>query len=109
VGPTVAVTVANAQRIHISAHKYMGSGGGASGLDTTICHQPALGGAVTILNLGMWGGSVPANTRIPWGATAVISGLAAGSYNVGLCARSGVPANWNSNEWGFTSALVFQP
>jgi hypothetical protein len=112
VGPTVAVTVANGQRVYVSANKYMGSSagagaGGVGGLDTAICIQPQGGGALQNFNIWMGGGSVPANTRVPWGASVVWTGV--GSWNTGLCARSSAPANWNYNEWGYTSALVFQP
>lgn len=102
------MTVAAGQRVHVSSHKYMGSTVGANGLDTAVCTQPSGGGALTTQGGAMFGGQVPANTRIPWGITAVLT-LAAGSYNTGLCARSAAPANWNSNEFGYTSALVFQP
>ncbi|MCX4246715.1 hypothetical protein [Paraliomyxa miuraensis] len=109
VGQTVNVTVAVGQRIHVTSHKYMGSSVDATGLGTGICYQVQGGGGAPILQGGaMLGGQVSANTRIAWGASAVIQ-PAAGTYTVGLCASSGVPANWNLNEWGYTSALVFQP
>ncbi len=108
VAPTVLVTVANGQRVHVSSHKYMGSTVGANNLETGICTQPQGGGALTLVGDGMLGGQVSANNRISWGLTAVIT-PAAGSYNTGLCVRVSAPANWNSNEWGYTSALVFRP
>jgi hypothetical protein len=33
--------------------------------------------------------------------------LPPGQYQVGMCGTGG--ANWTSNEWGATSALVFTP
>ena len=107
--PTVTVTVATGQRVHVSSHKYMGAGiFGASDLDTAVCYQSTGGGALVIVGAEMLDGQVPGSTRIPWGITAIIT-PAAGTYNTGLCARSSAPGNWNNNEWGYTSAMVFQP
>ena len=39
------------------------------------------------------------------GLSANVSGLAAGDYTVGLCGTGST--NWNYNEWGYTTALVF--
>ena len=33
----------------------------------------------------------------------------AGTFEVGLCGISGDAANWNSNEFGYTSAFVANP
>ena len=46
------------------------------------------------------------NQRQIFSIGAVITGLAAGTYNVGMCGSSSVPANWNSNEYSYTSAMV---
>ena len=107
VGPTVTVTVANEQRVHLSAHKFMGSTTGASELNTYACYQLTSGGTLTPVGGGMWGGQVPAGTRLQWGISAVLT-LAPGTYTAGMCARASTPADWDSNEWGYASALVFQ-
>jgi hypothetical protein len=39
--------------------------------------------------------------------TAILTGLAPGTYTVGLCGFAFDPAGWVSNESGSTSALVF--
>jgi hypothetical protein len=106
VGPTVNVTVAAGQRIHVTSHKYMGSSTGASGLDLFVCTQQGAD-PIASAGSGMFNGSVPAGTRIAWGISGVLTPVA-GTYTVGMCARSPTPANWNSNEFGYTSALVFQ-
>lgn len=35
-----------------------------------------------------------------------ITGLSAGTYGVGLCGYSADFANWNSNDYSYTSAIV---
>jgi hypothetical protein len=40
------------------------------------------------------------------GLTWDIANLASGTYQVGLCGSSSSAAAWNTNEWGYTTALV---
>jgi hypothetical protein len=47
---------------------------------------------------------VQQNTRIPFGLSAVLT--VAGTWDVGLCGDANNDANWNSNEWGYTSVIV---
>jgi hypothetical protein len=109
--PTATVTVAAGQRVFVTSDKALGSTAtnGATSLNLAICRQAS--GATTPTSVGSWsyGLRVPQNTRVLYGLTAVISSLAAGTYQVGLCGSSTDATNWNSNEWGYTSALVFQP
>jgi hypothetical protein len=52
---------------------------------------------------------VPANIRTTFVQAGIATGLAAGTYQVGVCGKadSGQGANWNNNEFGFVTALVF--
>ena len=43
------------------------------------------------------------------GLSGYITGLAAGSWQVGLRGYSGDFANWNNNEFGNNTALVYRP
>jgi hypothetical protein len=105
-GPTASVVVGANQKVFVDSSKALGAfGTPASGLNLYICYQLG-GGAVTTVGGGSLGQQVPANTRILFSLSAVITGLAAGTYNVGLCGNAAVPANWTNNEWGYTSALV---
>ena len=56
---------------------------------------------------GIFGNKVAANTRVIMGMSAVIQGLAPGNYEVGLVGSSSDYVNWNSNEWGYTTAVVY--
>jgi hypothetical protein len=63
----------------------------------------------------LWEGSsslpnlrVPMNTRTTFGHTAILSGLPAGTYQVGLCGTVFAASNkWNANGEGATTAIVF--
>lgn len=103
------VSVASGQVVHVTSHKAMGTtaAGGALGLNLYICYR-ASGSTATpnTVGLGSFGNRVPQNTRITFGLSATITGLS-GTYQVGLCGHPSGDANWNSNEWSYTTALVY--
>lgn len=106
--PTVQVTISAAnQRVHITSSKALGSSaaGGAQDLDLWICTQLGAGAIVT-QGQAVFDLRVAQNTRHLFTLSWVASGLANGTYNVGLCGSSGNAVNWNSNEFGYTSAIV---
>ena len=101
------VTVTTGQDIFVMSSKALGASGvAATDLDLWICHQPAAGGALTQIGAAILDLRADANTRQIYSLSAVIFNLAAGTYNVGLCGTSSSPY-WNSNEYSYTSALVF--
>jgi len=107
IGPTLSITIGSGQRIVANASKALGStaAGGAGGLNIYICTKTATGPIVAIGG-GMFGLSVPQNIRQVFSMSAIAGPLAAETYEVGLCGLAGAPANWNSNEFGYVSALV---
>ncbi len=108
ISPTVTVTIAAGQKILAWADKALGAGAtAASGLNLYMCYQStAVGSTIQIFGGGSLGHAVPINTRIMFGINAYMTGIGAGTYNVGMCGSSGVPANWSNNEWGYVSAVV---
>lgn len=80
--------------------------GGATGLNLYICYRP-LSGTIATIGLGVFDLRTQQNTRNLYGLSAVTPALAAGTYELGLCGSSSNGANWNSNEWGYVSATVF--
>ena len=112
-GPTVSVTIAAGNRIAVVGTAALGStvAGGGTMSRFSACHQPSGGGAL-VDNDGDWFASVRVaqNTRVPMTASQRISGLAAGTYNVGLCYQmtAGQPAGWNTNDWVTTYVFVTQ-
>jgi hypothetical protein len=106
---TVDVPSANARVLVVSTN---GFGAGSSGgqlnqLNLAICHQaegasaPVKAGGTSGSILGL---SLPANTRVPMGMSYILQ-VPAGKYQVGLCGTGG--PGWTNNDWGTTTALVF--
>lgn len=109
VSATVSVTITSpGQKILVTSHKAFGStvAGGAAGLNLFIGYQPT-GGSIATVGEGVFGNQVPQNTRVTMGLSGVITGLAAGTYVVGLVGVASAPANWNSNEYSYTTAVVY--
>ena len=110
IGPTVNVTLAAGQRAHMVMNKSLGStaAGGAQDLDIYPCYQNIAAGALTTQLGGIFDLRIAQNQRILFDMNYVFSGLAAGTYTIGMCGFSATnAANWNNNEWGYISALVF--
>lgn len=107
--PAITVTITAGQKILVTANKAFGStaAGGAASLALYIGYRVAgSGDTPEVVGGGIFGNRVPQNTRIPMGLSAVISGLAAGSYEVGMVGTDNGNGNWNSNEWAYVSVLV---
>ena len=79
----------------------------AQDLDVWICYQEG-DGAVLTVGTGVFDLRAAANTRQLVSLSAALTGLAPGTYKVGLCGKSGDASNWNSNEFSYTTALVTQ-
>lgn len=110
IGPTVTIIVAAGQRVHVTASKSLGStaAGGAQNLFLDVCYRANGSSAPpTVTGGGVYGLRVAQNTRALQTLSAVIANLPAGTYNVGLCAESIDAANWNSNEYGYVSYLLY--
>ncbi len=107
--PTVTLTVAANQKIFAVSNKALGStvAGGGVGLNLAMCYQSTAAGS-TIQTVGgaVLGLKVPQNARLLFDMNADITGLTAGSYNVGLCGYSSNAASWNDQEYGYTTAFV---
>jgi hypothetical protein len=107
-GAPVQVTVASAtQRVAVIANNAFGTGSlAAAGLNLYICYQQLPGGAITSVGNGELGLQLPPNTRVPMGLSKVLQLAGGFQYNVGMCGTGG--ANWTNNDWGTTTALVFE-
>jgi collagen triple helix repeat protein len=110
--PPVTVTIASGQSVFVQASKAFGSTAptGAASLDLFICHRPS--GSVnppTTVGAGISDNRVPQNTRVAMGLSGVITGLAVGNHEVGMCGDDDGNGGWNFNENGYTSAIVIKP
>jgi hypothetical protein len=111
VAPTATVSVTStSQKVLVTSTRIFGTTvtGGADGLYLAVCYANVADGM-------LWEGStslpnlrVPINTRVTLGHTAVLTGLSAGTYRVGLCGTVFAATNkWNANGEGATTAIVF--
>jgi hypothetical protein len=111
ISPTVQVCVSPGQKILVTATATLGSTaeGGARGLKLLVCYARGDKPSTTLNWPG--GGAenlqVAKNTRQTFTLTYVLSGLS-GTQQVGLCGfvQDAPPANWNSNDVGYVSAVV---
>jgi hypothetical protein len=108
--PTVTITEPG-QKIFVVSNKAFGSAnaGGADDLDLAIGYRATgSSGAPNLIGGGVLNNQIQQNDRIVMGLSGIISGLAPGTYQVGLAAKSTDAANWNSNEYSYTTAIVIQ-
>lgn len=110
IGPTVTVTVTGpTQKIAVTANRALGSSvaGGASGLALFICAKStAAGSSIGAYGDAIAGVTVTSGNRVPMGLSWGISGLTAGTYQVGMCGIASNPTAWNFNEYGYVHAIV---
>ena len=79
--------------------------GGASGLRLWICYRVSgSGGTATTVGLGIFDTEVAQNTRTPITMTGIISGLAANTYEVGVCGHTGGSAARSSSVSGMNAS-----
>jgi hypothetical protein len=107
IGPTVQVTVAAGQSVYVNATKALGTttAGGSGQLYLWVCYQTGAA-AIQQVGGGILGLQTSANNRNIYAINFDIPMLPAGTYTVGMCGYATTPANWNSNEYGYLTALV---
>ncbi|MCC6819438.1 MAG: hypothetical protein IT579_01800 [Verrucomicrobia subdivision 3 bacterium] len=105
--PPTTVTLTRPGRIQVTSHCAFGSSvaGGAHNLNLQIAYRPS-GGATTTVGGGVLGLTAAQNQRHLYGLSGLTPLLGAGTYDVGL-AGSSSSANWNNNEWCYTTAVVY--
>ena len=105
---TVAVT-GPTQKVVMVAEQAFGSfaAGGANSLNIYPCSRNTIAGSTTNpMGGGMFGLTAAQNSRHVYSVSGMFTNLTAGTYQVGMCGNSGNFANWNNNEWGYTTAMV---
>lgn len=106
----VAVTITStSQNVYITSSKALGSSltGGASGLNLYMAYNTT-GSAnpVTTMGGGSFGYQCLQNERNSYTLSFTATGLSPGTYYFGLAAGT-TNANWNSQEYSYTSVMVF--
>ena len=109
IGPTVSVTITAGQKVKLDVTKALGTSvaTGANSLNVFPCYQSQAGGSITTAGGGLFGLKVAQNTRIPISLNYIFSGLPAGTYIFGMGGLSSNAANWNDNDFGYVSVIVF--
>jgi hypothetical protein len=108
--PLVVTITSPAQKILVTAHKALGSTSvaGAVNLDLYIGYRAVASVAEpSTVGGGVWNNRVSQNTQVTMGLSGVINNLVPGNYQVGLVGNSPDAANWNSNDYGYTTAVVY--
>jgi len=105
VAPTASVTIVAGNKIHVTSSKSLGSTLGTLGW-VSVCYAPS-GGAIVSPGVDNSMVAAPANSRLLLTRAKIFSGLATGTYVVGLCLSPNTAADWNMNAGGQTSVLVF--
>jgi len=107
----VTVTISSiSQKVLVTSNKAFGSTaiGGATNLNLYIGYRPA-GSIVlpSVVGSGVFGNRVAVNTRVTMGLSGVVTGLTPGNYDVGLIGNASDAANWNYNEFSYTTAVLY--
>jgi hypothetical protein len=95
------------QKVLVTSNKAIGSYWGAQALNLWICRQDESGN-ITKVGPGIFNLSLPSGGLQLYSLSAVIENVVAGTYRVGLCGSSNDSANWNWDEFSYTTALVTQ-
>ncbi len=110
--PTVTVSVAAGQRLHVTASRAFGStvASGGIGLTLHVCVRAATPGSPFTLDnpQGINGIRVASGTRALQTLTHVFDALPPGTYQAGMCGTTSNPTSWNDNGFGDVTAFVFQ-
>ncbi len=108
--PIAVVTVSGAQRVFVNSTRSFGSvqPGGANKLSLFVGYRVLGDTTITTVGSGMLNNAVAENVRVPMNASAILQGLAAGTYEVGLVGSAVNAQNWDFNDWGYTTAFVFE-
>jgi hypothetical protein len=105
------ITLAETAKILIHSTAGLGTTAGinATGaLNIYNCYRDNNGGNITTIGGGIFGLRLPAGTRIPFSLSSTTDFLPAGNYAVGICGNSNDPLQWNSNEFGYTTAMAYK-
>ena len=104
--PALVHVTSSSQRVLVVANGAFGTGGVSAGaLTLFICFQQPPAPVTTVGN-GVAGLELPAHSKTTMGLTKILQlPPSPNPYLVGLCGAGG--PGWNNNDWGTTSALVF--
>lgn len=105
--PTFAIT-SSSQKVHVVSTCSLGALTiAATGLNIYVGYKSTAAASPSTSGGGIFGLSCPINTRLTYTVSSVITGLPPGTYQFGMVGNSSAPANWNNNEWSYTTVMVY--
>lgn len=104
---TVNITSATQKVYLVSTCSFGALATAATGLNIYPGYKSSLAATPSQFGGGIFGLTCPANNRMTYTISGIITGLAPGTYQFGMVGSSATPANWNNNEWSYTSVLVY--
>ena len=106
VSPVTVTVQGHTDRVLVHSARAFGTAewSGAQDLTIWVCSRLE-GGALETQSGGMVSLSVTGNARQVFSVGAMVTGLPAGDYQMGLCGMT-TSAGWNSNGLGYTTAVV---
>jgi hypothetical protein len=113
--PTVTVTVTStSQKVFINSHASFGRTGSsaAAGLDLFLGYRlsAAADSTITLVGSGLIDQKISTGAAtLPAGMTAVVTGLAPGTYVFGMCTRvdaGDAIGTWNANSNAYTTTIL---
>jgi len=111
-GAAANIVLGTNQVMTVSGTADIGASVAVGNLTLNLCYQP-VGGDISALTdfdyFGFPGNflTLPANTFMPYSMTRTFSGLAAGTYDVGLCGCIDGTDPWVT-DWTWVNVQVFQ-
>lgn len=109
-GPRAILTITSPlQKVLVTANVVMGASATAgTGLYLYTAFGLTSETTPTVFGAGSYGLSCPANTRLTYSTTGIISGLTPGVYYFGAAVQVST-LNWNNNEYGSVTAIIINP
>lgn len=108
IGPYITVVITStSQKVHWTATKALGSTTGANSLVLYPAYRLSSSSTISSVGSTMLGISCAADTRQPYTIAGTITNLTPGTYLFGMGGYSPNAVNWNLNEYGYVSIMVF--
>lgn len=105
--PTFAITSSSQKVYVVSTCSFGALSLAAIGLNLYVGYKSTAASTPTTVGGGIFGLTCPINTRLTYTVSSVITGLPPGTYQFGMVGNSSAPANWNNNEWSYTTVMVY--
>lgn len=105
--PTVSIT-STSQKVYVVSTCALGAlATAATSLNIYPGYKLTSSPTINTSGGGIFGLTCPANTRLTYTISAVITNLAPGNYQFGMVGSSSNAVNWNNNEWSYTTVMVY--